>query len=92
MFELLIYAALIIEQVVEQVKRIVNNGKPNWYALGASLLGVAVAVLGQLDIFAASGIDFIVPYFGSVLTGFTFGAGSGLVYDLIEAIKAKGEK
>ena len=41
MFEPLIYASLIIEQIVEQIKRIVNEGKPNWYALGASILGSA---------------------------------------------------
>jgi hypothetical protein len=92
MFEPLIYASLIIQQIVEQVKRIINDGKPNWYALAASLLGVAVAIFGQLDIFQASGIDFIIPYFGEALTGLTFGAGSGIVFDLIEAIKKNGAR
>ena len=90
MYLLIISAVLIIEQIVEQVKRIINEGKPNWYALGASGLGILVAVLGQLDLFEAAGVSFIVPYFGEVLSGFLFGAGSGIVHDLIGALK--GEK
>jgi hypothetical protein len=87
MFLLILSASLIIEQIVEQVKRIINNGKPNWYALGASGLGIAVAVFGGLSLYEAAGIEFSIPYFGEVMSGFLFGAGSGIIHDLIGALK-----
>ena len=86
-FALILVSALLVEFIIQTVKEIVNEGSPNWYMLGAAALGIAVCVLSGLDIFALSGIEFIVPYFGSVLTGIAIGRGSNLVHDLIENLK-----
>ena len=86
-FALFLVMALLVEFIIQTAKEIVNAGKPNWYMLGAALLGGVLCVFGNLDIFRLSGIELSVPYVGAALTGVACGRGSNLVHDLIEQIK-----
>ena len=87
LFVLVLVAAILVEFVIETIKAIVNGGAVNWYMFGAAALGVAVCELANIDIFEMAGINFIVPYFGSALTGIAIGRGSNLVHDLIAKLQ-----
>ena len=86
-FALILVMALLVEFIIQTVKEIVNAGRPNYYMLGAALLGAGLSVLGNLDIFRLSGIELSVPYVGAALTGVACGRGSNLIHDLIENLK-----
>ena len=91
-FALVLVMALLVEFIIQTAKEIVNEGKPNWYMLGAAVLGGVLCVFGNLDILRLSGIELSVPYVGAALTGVACGRGSNLVHDLIEQIKGTLEK
>ena len=86
-FALILVNALLVEFIIQTVKEIVNEGKPNWYMLGAAGLGIATCILANLDIYAMSGIPLSVPFVGAGLTGIAIGRGSNLVHDLINKLK-----
>ena len=87
-FALVLVMALLVEFIIQTVKEIAGTGKPNWYMLGAAVLGAGLSVMGNLDIFKLAGIELSVPYVGAALTGIACGRGSNLVHDLIENLKS----
>jgi hypothetical protein len=91
-FALVLVMALLVEFIIQTVKEIIGEGKPNWYMLGAAVLGGVLCVLGGLDIFKLSGIELSVPHVGAALTGVACGRGSNLIHDLIKNIKGALDK
>ena len=83
--------AVIVEALIEYGKLIFNKSI-NWKQVSALVLGIALAVLAQADLFAAVGVKFVVPYVGTVLTGIIFSRGSNYAADfikLIQGVRAK---
>lgn len=79
-----------VEAIVEYAKIIFADKVFNWKQLTAALLGVGLAVLAQVDLFAAVGVEFVVPYVGMVLTGIIFSRGANYAADFIRLIQTKG--
>lgn len=82
----IIVLAVTVEALVEYGKLIVEGGW-NLKQVIALVLGVALAVLADVDLFAVAGITFIVPFVGTVLTGIMFSRGSNYVADFIKLIQ-----
>lgn len=81
--------AIIVEALIEYTKLIFVNRQINWKQIVSLVLGVAIAVLANADLFAAVGVNFVVPYVGVVLTGIIFSRGSNYVSDFISLIQGK---
>lgn len=82
----LILAAVLIEAIIETVKLALDGGI-RWEHVASILLGVIVAAVYGLDLFALAGLETPLPYVGSVLSGIIFGRGSNYVADLLSKIK-----
>ena len=63
-----------------------SDNKIDFNAIATAVLGIVVAILSQLDVFALIGISFIVPFVGQVLTGLVISKGSNYVYEFITNI------
>jgi uncharacterized membrane protein (DUF441 family) len=79
--------AFVVEALVEYSNLIFVNKTINWKQIVALVLGVGVAVLANVDLFAAVGVSFILPYVGSVLTGILFSRGANFLADFIKKIQ-----
>lgn len=80
---------VVVEALVEYAKLIFADKVFNWKQLVAALLGIGLAILAQVDLFAAVGVTFIVPYVGMVLTGIIFSRGANYASDIIKLIQSK---
>ena len=78
----IVFMAIVVEGLVEYVK--LGLQKSICAEIVATMvLGVAIAFLYDLDIFAALGIMARFEYVGNVLTGLVISRGSNYVFDLI---------
>ena len=84
---ILVIAATICESIWETLKMIWQQGKFDIDRIGALVLGLLIAVAGQLDMFALVGIKLVVPYLGMILTGILFSRGANFVHDLLNKIQ-----
>ncbi|KPL72249.1 hypothetical protein ADN00_15645 [Ornatilinea apprima] len=84
-FLIFIAASLLIEAVVTNIKWVLEGGY-NWPRITALVVGIGVAVIFQLDLFAALTMIGIVPFVGFVLTGIILARGANFVNDLITAL------
>lgn len=80
--------AFTVEAIIEYSKLIFIDKKVNWKQLGAIVLGVLLALLAGVDLFAIVGVEFVVPYVGVVLTGIIFSRGSNYLADFIKLIQS----
>ena len=78
-----------VEALIEYAKLIFQDKVFNWKQLAAVFLGIGLAILAQVDLFAAVGVTFIVPYVGMVLTGIIFSRGANYAADFIKLIQTK---
>ena len=82
----IIYAALLVEAVVNVVRNI-SEKETCWKYWVSLALGITVAVLVavnyDLDFFEALGMSGKIPYVGAVLTGFIISRGANIVSDLV---------
>lgn len=86
MIQTILVLAVTVEALIEYGKLIFNK-TINWKQLVALLLGVALAVLAQVDLFAFIGVPFIVPMVGMVLTGIIFSRGANYAADFIKLVQ-----
>lgn len=84
--------AITLEALIEYGKLIFVNRTINWKQIVAIVVGVALAVLAQVDLFAIVGVTFIAPYVGMVLTGIIFSRGSNYVADFLKMVQGVASK
>ena len=88
----IIILAITVEAIIEYGKLIFVEKSINWKQVGALILGVGLSVLAQTDLYKVVGVDFIVPFVGTVLTGILFSRGANYVSDIIKKFQLpKGE-
>lgn len=81
--------AVTVEALIEYAKLIFQDKVFNWKQLVAVVLGIGLALLAQVDLYAIVGVTFILPYVGMVLTGIIFSRGANYVSDFIKLIQTK---
>lgn len=81
--------AVTVEALIEYAKLIFQDKVFNWKQLVAVVLGIGLALLAQVDLYAIVGVTFILPYVGTVLTGIIFSRGANYVSDFIKLIQTK---
>ncbi len=78
-------AAILIESVVHALS-LVEERKFNWKFITAIVLGLGVALVFALDLFAFLGLEARLPYVGEALTGIVLSRGSNYVADVFRLI------
>jgi hypothetical protein len=77
---LIVFLAVVCERLIEYFGApLASTVKP--YA--AALVGVALCVLFQADVFGLLGYPAIVPYAGSVVSGLLIAGGANYINDLL---------
>jgi hypothetical protein len=79
--------AILVEAIVEYGKLIFVSKSINWKQVASLAIGVALAVLANIDLLAAVGVTFTVPFVGVVLTGIILSRGPGYVADFLKLIQ-----
>lgn len=88
---IILVAAIIAESVWETSKMVWQQGKLQVDRIGALVVGLLIALAGQLDVCALLGLIFIYPIIGQIITGILFSRGANFIHDLfnrIEGLKA----
>lgn len=81
-----IILAFLVEAIYTNLRMIWDSNKFDWNRLGALLVAVIVSVFAGVDVFPAVGINMIVPYVGSVLTGILISRGANVIFDVLKKI------
>ena len=89
-FLTLILMAIIVEGLITYTKTFFVGGKPQWQMLVGLALGIVVALVYNVDIFALLGITAAVPFVGAILTGILISRGSNYIFDLVKALQGAG--
>ena len=81
---------VVIEALISYVNMFIKkdeNGKRTiyWEILASAVIGVAIALSFNADIFTYLGVD-TIPYVGTILTGIIFSRGSNYAFDILEKI------
>lgn len=88
--ETLIVVAITVEALVEYIwTEIIVEHKLHWKQFIAMMLGIALALAANVDLYSAVGITFAVPFLGSVLTGIVFSRGSNYFADFVSKLTVK---
>ena len=92
-FATVIYAAVLIEAIINIVKNI-QEKTTSWKYWASLVLGIMVGVLvaynWSIDLFSAIGMpEGKIPFVGAVLTGLILSRGSNVVNDILGLIKRK---
>ena len=58
-------------------------------AVDNMVLGIALALAADVDLYSAAGVTFAVPYLGNVLTGIVFSRGSNYFADFVSKLTTK---
>lgn len=83
---LILALAVLVEALVQYGKEVFQK-TINWTQVAALIVGVALALAAQVDLFAALGIAFVVPHVGVVLTGILFSRGANYTADIIKRVQ-----
>lgn len=81
-----IILAFLVEAIYTNLRMIWDSDKFDWNRLGALIVAVIVSVFAGVDVFPALGINMIVPYVGSVLTGILISRGANVIFDVLKKI------
>lgn len=81
-----IILAFLVEAIYTNLRMIWDSEKFDWNRLGALIVSVIVSVFAGVDIFPAIGINMIIPYIGSVLTGILISRGANVIFDVLKKI------
>ena len=89
----IVYGAVLIEGVVSAISAVVESVRTgafdaSYKPIVALAIGIGVAVLYSLDLFAGVGLVTGVPFVGAVLSGVILSRGAGYVYDIIASLNA----
>lgn len=78
--------SFVVVSIYDIVKSFYADNKINIHAIVTACLGVLLALLSKLDLFALLNIDFVIPLIGEILTGLVISKGANYVYDFITKI------
>ncbi|WP_312694334.1 hypothetical protein [Caproiciproducens sp.] len=87
-FLTLIFMSIIVEGLITYAKTFFVGGKQQWQMLVGIAMGILVALVYNVDIFALLGITAQVPYVGAILTGVLISRGSNYIFDLMKALQS----
>jgi hypothetical protein len=90
-FQQLFIGAVFIESLVKVIN-MAHELYKDWRYWASLVVGVAVAVVFGLDIFAAAGFQTAVPFMGAVLTGVMLSRGANFVHDILKAVQGGAAK
>lgn len=82
----LLFLASLTEAITERLFGPLVELQP-YLAWIATAVGVVVALVFNVDLFALVGIHAVIPYGGVILTGILIGRGSNYVNDLVSTLK-----
>ena len=85
-----VFGILIAAVLVEAIVTVIGKAKDryrDWQYWGSLIVGVLVAVVYEIDLFAAVGLDALIPFVGAVLTGIVISRGSNYAADVLQRIK-----
>lgn len=88
-FAQLIVVAILVEAVWENIKITYDKKKFNISMIGSLVLGIIICVVFKIDIFPIVGLNAIIPFVGSILTGIIVSRGSNFVNDLLKRLKGE---
>lgn len=80
--------ALTVEALVEYGKLIWQK-KINWKHIFAIALAVLLSIGAQTDLYAFLGVEFMIPYLGTILTGIIFSRGANYLADFIKKVQVE---
>lgn len=84
---LFLFAAIAVEGIIFYVKAWAEGDLPK--ACVASIaLGIFVAINFQLDAFANFGLQSMLPFVGSILTGILLSRGSNYFFDIVGSLSS----
>lgn len=88
-FELPILIGLLIEAIVYYVDQLAVKRNLDWRLIVALVAGVVGAVVFGQDVYAAAGLNAIVPFVGSVFTGILFSRMANATHDVIQRVRGE---
>ena len=83
----LIFSAVIIEGIITYIKTFFVEGRFKWQMLVGVAIGILVALVYNIDLFAMVGLTSVVPFVGCALTGILISRGSNYIFDLIKNLQ-----
>lgn len=86
--EKILLLALATESIWETLKLIKQNDKLNYDRIGATAVGIVVAVAGNIDIFEYLGAQLSIKFLGPILTGILISRGSNFIHDLLGSVSS----
>ena len=91
---LMLVLAVTVEGLVEYVKSVAEHKEWKTIALqlGAAAVSILLCLASGADLYAALGVEFAVPFVGSILTGIFASRGANYASDIIGKLRKVGEK
>lgn len=86
-FTAIIAISVVVEGLVSYAKMLVVDRKIEWQIVVAVALGVIFAIAYGIDVFALLGMESIIPYFGSVMSGILMSRGANYIFDMFKTIR-----
>lgn len=88
--ETLVVVAITVEALVEYLyTEIFVEHKLHWKQFIAMILGIALALAANVDLYSVVGVPFAVPYLGNILTGIVFSRGANYFADFVTKLSVK---
>lgn len=87
-FGKILIMAFTVVSIYDIIKSFKKEKGVNFDAIITAVLGIGLSLAAQLDIYQLLNVDFVVPYVGSVLTGFVISKGANYVFDFITSVLA----
>jgi hypothetical protein len=88
-FQLPILIGLLIEAIVYYTEQLAVKRNFDWRLIAALVAGIAGAVVFEQDVYAAAGLNAVVPFLGSVFTGILFSRVANATHDVIQKVRSK---
>ncbi|WP_027307745.1 MULTISPECIES: hypothetical protein [Caloramator] len=84
----IIMLALFTEAIWETLKLIKTKDKINYDRIGATAVGILIAIAANVDIFSYLGRPLTIKYLGAILTGILISRGSNFIHDLLGSVSS----
>lgn len=86
---MLVVVAIIAESVWETLKMTWQDGKVKVDRVGALVVSMLIVFGTRLDMLSLLGIETVIPFLGSILTGILISRGSNFIHDLLVRLNNK---
>lgn len=83
----LVIVAILVESLTEIVKSLFENGEFSTSVFISIILGLILSFTVELDLLKVVGLDPILPFVGTVASGFIVSRGANAVHDLISKVR-----